>query len=91
MVCLFDIQFPREVLKVLELGVFHSSGREDSVENNENTVDSTIIKLLKGVNREDLKEKLVEGFTVEKSGDIIEREREPRVLTMLAWSLRTQN
>ena len=76
MVCLFDIQFPREVLKVLVLGVFHSSGREDSVENNENTVDSTIIKLLKGVNREDLKEKLVEGFTVEKSGDIIERERE---------------
>ena len=73
------------------LGVFHSSGREDSVENNENTVDSTIIKLLKGVNREDLKEKLVEGFTVEKSGDMIEREREPRVLTMLAWSLRTQN
>ena len=58
------------------LGVFHSSGREDSVENNENTVDSTIIKLLKGVNREDLKEKLVEGFTVEKSADIIERERE---------------
>ena len=50
--------------------------REDSVENNENTVDSTIIKLLKGVNQEDLKEKLVEGFTVEKSGDIIERERE---------------
>ena len=75
MVCLFDIQFPREVLKVLVLGVFHSSGREDSVENNENTVDSTIIKLLKGVNQEDLK-KLVEGFTVEKSGDIIERERE---------------
>ena len=74
MVCLFDIQFPREVLKVLVLGVFHSSGREDSVENNENTVDSTIIKLLKGVNQEDLK-KLVEGFTVEKSGDIIERER----------------
>ena len=73
------------------LGVFHSSGREDSVENNENTVDSTIIKLLKGVNREDLKEKLVQGFTVEKLGDIIEREREPRVLTMLAWSLRTQN
>ena len=91
MVCLFDIQFPREVLKVLVLGVFHSFGREDSVENNESTVDSTIIKLLKGVNREDLKEKLVEGFTVEKSGDIIEREREPRVLTMLAWSLRTQN
>ena len=56
------------------------------MENNENTVDSTIIKLLKGVNQEDLKEKLVEGFTVEKSGDIIEREREPRVLTMLAWS-----
>ena len=76
MVCLFDIQFPREVLKVLVLGVFHYSGREDSVENNENTVDSTIIKLLKGVNRNDLKEKLVEGFTVEKSGDIIERERE---------------
>ena len=73
------------------LGVFHSSGREDSVENNENTVDSTIIKLLKGVNRKDFKEKLVEGFTVEKSGDIIKREREPRVLTMLAWSLRTQN
>ena len=73
------------------LGVFHSSGREESVENNENTVDSTIIKLLKGVNREDLKEKLVQGFTVEKLGDIIEREREPRVLTMLAWSLRTQN
>ena len=91
MVCLFDIQFPREVLKVLVLGVFHSSGREDSVENNENTVDSTIIKLLKGVNREDLKEKLVQGFTVEKLGDIIGREREPRVLTMLAWSLRTQN
>ena len=61
------------------------------MENNENTVDSTFIKLLKGVNREDLKEKLVEGFTVEKSGDMIEREREPRVLTMLAWSLRTQN
>ena len=75
----------------MELGVFHSSGREDSVENNESTVDSTIIKLLKGVNREDLKEKLVQGFTVEKLGDIIEREREPRVLTMLAWSLRTQN
>ena len=56
------------------LGVFHSSGRKDSVENNENTVDSTIIKLLKGVNGEDLREKLVEGFTVEKSGDIIERE-----------------
>ena len=61
------------------------------MENNENTVDSTFIKLLKGVNREDLKEKLVEGFTVEKSGDMIEREREPRVLTMLSWSLRTQN
>ena len=56
------------------LWVFHSSGREDSVENNENTVDSTIIKLLKGVNREDLKEKLVEGFTVEKSGDIIDNQ-----------------
>ena len=56
------------------------------MENNENTVDSTILKLLKGVNGEDLKEKLVEGFTVEKSGDIIEREREPRVLIMLAWS-----
>ena len=73
------------------LGVFHSSGREDSVENNENTVDSTIIKLLKGVNRNDLKKKLVEGFTVEKSGDIIKRKRDPSVLTMLAWSLRTQN
>ena len=45
------------------------------MENNESTVDSTIIKLLKGVNWEDLKEKLVEGFTVEKLGDIIERER----------------
>ena len=46
------------------------------MENNENTVDSTFIKLLKGVNREDLNEKLVEGFTVEKSVDIIKRERE---------------
>ena len=46
------------------------------MENNENTVDSTIIKLVMGVDRKDLKEKLVEGFTAEKSGDIIMRERE---------------
>ena len=71
------------------LEIFHSSGREDPVENNENTVDSTIIKLVMGVDRKDLKEKLVEGFTVEKSGDINKRESESRVLTMLAWSLRT--
>ena len=70
------------------LGVFHSSGREDSVETMRIQY-STIIKLLKRVNREDLKEKLVEGFTVEKSGDINKRESESRVLTMLAWSLRT--
>ena len=53
------------------LEIFHSSGREDPVENNENTVDSTIIKLVMGVDRKDLKEKLVEGFTAEKSGYII--------------------
>ena len=70
---------------------FQFSGREDPMENNDNTVDSSVIKLMKGINRETLVEKLVEGFTVEKSGDIIERERESRVLTMLAWSLGTQN
>ena len=52
------------------LGVFHSSEREDPMENNDNRVDSTVIKLVTGVNKEDL----VEGFTVEKSGDIFKRE-----------------
>ena len=37
--------------------------------NNNNRVDSTVIKHVTGVNRENL----VEGFTVEKSGDIFKK------------------
>ena len=55
------------------LEIFQSFGREDPVEINENKVDSTIIKLVKGVDREDLKKKLVEGFTAEKSNSMIEK------------------
>ena len=40
------------------------------MENNDNRVDSTVIKLVTGDNREDL----VEGFTEEKTGDIYKRE-----------------